>query len=73
MKTFTDADGRAWDITVGRQSYGLALALFLPRDGGEVLQAALPVDNWVEAERYLAGLDEAGLVALLRDAEPHGL
>lgn len=73
MRTMIDVEGREWDVTVGRQSYGLALALFLPRDGGQALQAALPVDNWVEAERYLSGLDEAGLSALLAAAEPHGL
>ena len=61
MRRFTDEQGREWDATVGRESYGMQVFLFMPRDGSGVRKALMTADTWLDGERELDTMDEAAL------------
>lgn len=68
MRRFRDADGREWDVVLGRESWGALLALFVPVGGGTVMQAPLRSDGYDAAQQELDTMEEAALHELLRDA-----
>lgn len=68
MRRFRDADGREWDAVLGRESWGGLLALFVPRDGGTVMQAQLRSDGYDAAQHELDTMEETALHELLRNA-----
>lgn len=68
MRRFHDAEGRAWDVVLGRESWGGLLALFVPVQGGTVMQAPLRSDGYDAAQHELETMEEAALHALLRVA-----
>jgi hypothetical protein len=68
MRRLTDAQGRAWDVVLGRESWGGLLALFVPADGGTVRQAPLRSDAYGAADHELETMDDDALHALLRVA-----
>lgn len=70
MRRFTDAGGKAWQVTVGKQSYGAMVLLFIPEGDGQVLQAELNVANNFEAERALDRFGEGDLQRRLAEAVP---
>ena len=72
MTRFTDDAGRAWDVVLGRESWGTLVALFVPVDGGAPRQAVLPAASHDEAQRALDGMDVAGLRELLRTSTEKG-
>ena len=61
MRRFTDEQGREWDATVGRESYGMQVFLFIPQDGSGVRKALMTSDTWLEGERELDTMDQAAL------------
>lgn len=62
MRTFTDnRTGTIYDLTIGRESYGMLVVLFFPRNGGQVLKSLLESDTRLEAQAELENLDQAGL------------
>lgn len=61
MRRFTDEQGREWDTTVGRESYGMQVFLFMPLDGSGVRKALMRSDTWLDGERELDGMDEEAL------------
>ena len=61
MRRFTDEQGREWDATVGRESYGMQVFLFMPRDGSGVRKALMTSDTWLDGERELDTMDEDAL------------
>jgi hypothetical protein len=65
MRRFSDRAGRAWDVVVGRESWGALLALFVPADGGTVRQAMLAAAGYTEANQELEAMSDAELQALL--------
>ncbi|CAN5714878.1 hypothetical protein BH23GEM10_BH23GEM10_09830 [soil metagenome] len=67
MRRFTDSAGITWDVVIGRESWGALLALFVTVRNGtaEVRQVPLRADSQDAAMQELAGLDDAGLQALL--------
>lgn len=71
MWRFEDDEGRAWEVAVGRESWGAFFAIFVPlrREGG-IRQTLLKVDSQVEATRTLDELDGRGWVRLLRESRP---
>ncbi len=69
MRQFSDADGRAWEVWVGRESWGVMVALLVPRVGGPVRRALLPSPGPEEAERDIASMDIQELSALLARSE----
>jgi hypothetical protein len=70
MQRITDADGRDWDVTVGRGSWGSFMALFIPREDGEVREAPLPAGGAAEASESLLRMSPEELLALLAKSGP---
>ncbi|HEX7050604.1 MAG TPA: hypothetical protein VF188_10415 [Longimicrobiales bacterium] len=68
MRRFEDAHGSAWDVVVGRESWGAFYAIFVPAGAGRrepVRQAPLHGSSAEAAEAELAAMDDATLRALL--------
>lgn len=65
MRRFIDHEGTDWDVVLGRESWGLLLALFVPRGAGDVRQAPLSASGYDAATQELNELDDAALQALL--------
>jgi hypothetical protein len=66
MRRFVDPKGRAWEVVVGRESWGSFVAIFVPVDGaGDVRQSALAATGHEEASAQLERLDERDLCDLL--------
>lgn len=61
QRSITDSEGRQWDVTVGRESYGMQVLLFFPRFGGGTRKAMLASSTQIEALAELDGLDEITL------------
>ncbi len=61
MRTIIDRQGQAWDVMLGRESYGMQVLLFVPRGGQGVRKAMLAAETRVDAEAELDALDEPGL------------
>lgn len=71
IRSFTDADGRVWDVVTGRESWGVMVAIFVPADGGEDLrQTPLRASGYDEANAELEALDLKGLQDLLARGGP---
>jgi hypothetical protein len=75
MRRHTDAQGHAWDVVVGRESFGALYALFVPAGSnpGEMRQALLGADSQAEADAELDALSSEELNELLRESEPKRL
>lgn len=67
MRRFHDGDGHAWDVVLGRESWGTLLALFVPVSDDEraVRQAPLQSVGYDAAAQELDELDEPALQTLL--------
>lgn len=65
MRRFTDNGGAEWDVVLGRESWGMLLALFVPRGEGPVRQTPLMASGYDAASHELNELDDAALQALL--------
>jgi hypothetical protein len=73
MRRIRDAEGRDWDVQVGRESYGMHVALFMPVEGGgDVRQSMLAADTWLGAEQYIGDAGDDELRDLLGRARPWG-
>jgi hypothetical protein len=70
MRVFTGPDGRLWDVVPGRESWGVVVALFVSREGGETRRATLQAESSEGGAAELEALDERGLDALFRRSEP---
>jgi hypothetical protein len=69
MRRFVDRAGNAWDVVLGRESWGSLLALFVPADSSlAVRQAPLRATGYDAAAQELDGMDDASLQALLERA-----
>ncbi|MEX2527547.1 MAG: hypothetical protein WEA09_07905 [Gemmatimonadota bacterium] len=71
MRRFVDNQGRHWDLTLGRESWGAFYILFVPRASDTaILQTLLPSERAEEAEGMLNGMDDDALQEYLSKAEP---
>jgi hypothetical protein len=62
MLRFIDVDGNAWDVVLGRGSWGAYVALFVSvAHLAPARQAVLDADAWDTANAELEGLDRDGL------------
>ncbi|MGH7501093.1 MAG: hypothetical protein ACREL7_04975 [Longimicrobiales bacterium] len=62
MSGFVDRDGNAWDIILGRGSWGTWVALFIPISHlAPVRQSVLDADAWNKANDELEGMTTPGL------------
>jgi hypothetical protein len=73
MRRIIDVGGNEWDVQVGRESYGMHVALFMPvSGGGEVCQTMLGAETWLEAEQAVADASDDELREQLVRARPWG-
>jgi hypothetical protein len=70
MRTITDSQGKHWDITLGRESYGMQVLLFFPQAGEGVRKAMLASSTRLDAQQELSGLDDAALLERLQASVP---
>jgi len=70
MRRFTDAQGRSWELWVGRESWGNQVALLVPVQGGEMRRAALSATAPDEAAREVEAMQEEELLTLLSRSVP---
>jgi len=68
MRELTDADGRRWDVLVGRASWGTQVLLFARRDAAETRTLPLAAETPMAAERELDALSDEELRARLGEA-----
>jgi hypothetical protein len=69
MRIFEDDAGRAWDVVVGRESYGAPVLIFSLRDGNEVRKRMLASERMLDANQELSDLTEDELREQLRASE----
>ena len=70
MRSIEGPGGISWDVVVGRASWGVFHALFIPRRGDEARQVMLQAESAEEAARLLEELTHEALVELLETSEP---
>lgn len=71
MRSFEDERGRAWDVVVGRESWGAFFAIFVP-SGHEagIRQAMLEGESAGGAAREVDAMDRDELLELFDRSEP---
>ncbi len=72
MRSISDLQGREWDITVGKESYGTMVLIFALRSGEDIRRAELQADNALEAEQELGAMSESELCRELERAAAWG-
>lgn len=70
MRRFTDDGEGEWEIAVGRASWGVFLALFIPRDGGDIREVPLPHVSAEDASRGILEASRQELQSLLDRSGP---
>lgn len=70
MRTINDPAGEAWDVAVGKESYGTMVLLFSRRGAPEVLRLPVDANSRLEAERLLQALSVGALREKLEQAAP---
>lgn len=72
MRRFTDPEGRAWDVVLGRESFGSLLALFIPAAGNDQgpRQTQLHSDGYADAQEELDAMDDDDLTTVFQRSNP---
>ena len=72
MRSYTDPEGRRWDIIVGRESFGALMALFVPAAGNDApaRQSMLAAESHLGADEELDTMEPAALDGLFERSEP---
>jgi hypothetical protein len=72
VRRYADEAGRAWDIVIGRESFGALLALFVPAAGNPDAprQAMLTADSHAGAEAELDAMEPVDLDGLFERSQP---
>ena len=70
MRIVEDADGRSWDVMVGRASWGSLVLLFSLRGASENRTADLASETVRQAEQELSALSDDEVRARLADSKP---
>ncbi len=70
MRIVEDADGRSWDVMVGRGSWGSLVLLFSLRGASENRTADLAAETVRQAEQELSALTDDEVRARLADSKP---
>lgn len=73
VRSFSDPEGRPWDVVLGRESWGTHYAIFVPAGAGRPespRQTMLRSGAYDAAWRELEELDDAGLTRLFQASEP---
>lgn len=72
MRNFEDHEGRTWDATVGRESWGTLVLIFTPRAAGGARRSLLGAESHVAAETELERLSDRDLRERLCASDPWG-
>ena len=70
MRSFTDHDGKHWDVTVGKESYGNLVLLFAERRGNAIRKRLMDAHTHLDAARELEEMTDRELADRLQDAVP---
>jgi hypothetical protein len=70
VRSFLDDTGNAWQVTLGKESWGTLVLLFTPEPGGEARTSILNAETMFDANAELDALDDAALRERLRDSRP---
>ena len=70
MRIVEDAEGRSWDVMVGRGSWGSLVLLFSVRGANENRTADLASETVRQAEQELSALSDDEVRARLADSKP---
>jgi len=70
MRSFVDDAGTAWQVTLGKESWGTLVLLFTPLTGGEARTSILAAETMFDASAELDALDDDALRERLRDSRP---
>lgn len=70
MRSFLDDAGSAWQVTLGKESWGTLVLLFTPESGGEARTSVLSSETMFDASAEIEALDDAALRERLRDSRP---
>ena len=60
-RQIVDAEGTAWEVSVGREAYGMQVLLFFPSGGAGIRKAMLAASTGLEAQHELDAMDDAAL------------
>lgn len=70
MRSFLDDAGNAWEVTLGKESWGTLVLLFTPMSGGDARTSILTAETMFDASAELDALDDDALRERLRDSRP---
>jgi hypothetical protein len=70
VRSFLDDAGSAWQVTLGKESWGTLVLLFTPESGGDARTSVLSSETMFDASAELAALDDDALRERLRDSRP---
>jgi hypothetical protein len=75
VRRHVDRQGRAWDVLLGRESFGALLALFVPAEGNpdRPRQAHLRADSQAAGDAELEALSTEEMDDLLEGSEPKSM
>lgn len=72
MRRFTDASGAAWQVTIGKESWGTLVLLFSPAGPGDARTSILHSETSFDASVELDALTDDDLRARLAESRPWG-
>ena len=70
MRSFLDDAGNAWQVTLGKESWGTLVLLFTAEPGGDARTSILNAETMFDASAELDALDDDDLRERLRDSRP---
>ena len=70
MRTFADAHGARWQVTIGKESWGTLVLLFSPVGAGDVRTSIMHAETMFQANAELDALTDDELRSRLADSRP---
>lgn len=70
VRGFSDAEGRRWQVVLGKESWGTLVLLFSPAAGGDTRTSVLHAETMFAATAELDELTDDELRERLRDSRP---
>jgi hypothetical protein len=72
VRSFLDASGASWQVTVGKESWGTLVLVFSPARPGGARTSILNAETMFQANVELEALTDDELRARLTDSRPWG-
>ncbi|MDB4885014.1 MAG: hypothetical protein JWN79_452 [Gemmatimonadetes bacterium] len=70
MRTFADAAGARWQVTIGKESWGTLVLVFSPMGAGGVRTSIMQAETMFNANLELDALTDDDLRARLGESRP---